>query len=430
VAAEATQDEIAASAGAVPGGIAGGSTRAQASRQALGRLGGVDMARALALIGMLAVHVGPEDGPGIGGKLYSLAYGRASILFVLVAGVGISLLSSHMTSSTAARLRLASFSLVLLPLGLGLQLVGYPIAVILHHYAAFFLLGIAVLGLSGRALVSLAVAMTLLGPVLYFLAGTYEPDIFAGAPVTLLDNPLAIVLALLISGPYPLIVWGAPLLWGMWLGRQDLRDARTPIRLCQLGAVVAIPAVALSMALLAAFGEPGAPTDPLMLAVHTPHSQMPLWLISSIGAATFVLGASLLFAARFPRVAAPFALLGQMALSMYVAHVLVLGGMRGGLSQDAVGSSLATVVIMTAAGMLFVLAWRRFYARGPLEMLMHVLPNLMERTLGSEAQPQAAAREREMASAAEWQPGDETSPGRATLPDQRTRSSSWPAPTQ
>jgi uncharacterized membrane protein YeiB len=86
------------------------------------------------------------------------------------------------------------------------------------------------------------------------------------------------------------------------------------------------------------------------------------------------------------------ALLGQMALSMYVAHVIVLGGLRGGLSQDAVGSSLATVMIMTAAGVLFALAWRRLYPRGPLEMLMHVLPNLMERTLAGESRPPAPAR--------------------------------------
>jgi hypothetical protein len=406
VTAESAQHDIATSSGATPGGIAGRSASAEASRQGLGRLAGIDMARALALIGMLAVHVGPEDAPGVGGKLYSLAYGRASILFVLVAGVGISLLSSHMKSITAARLRLASFALVLLPLGLGLQLVGHPIAVILHHYAAFFLLGIVVLGLSGRALVALAAAMTLCGPVLYFLAGTYMPAIFERTPVTLLDNALEIVLALLISGPYPLIVWGAPLLWGMWLGRQDLRDARAPIRLCQIGAGVAIPAVAVSMALLAALGEPRAPTDPLMLAVHTPHSQMPLWLISSIGSAAFVLGASLLVAGRFPRTAAPFALLGQMALSMYVVHVLVLGGLRGGLSQDAVGSSLATVVVMTAAGMLFVVAWRRFYARGPLEMLMHVLPNLMERTLEGGSRPPVPAREPKMATAADPERGE------------------------
>ncbi len=350
---------------------------------------GIDMARALALIGMVAVHVGPEDGPGLGGRLYALAHGRASILFVLVAGIGVTLLASR--GGSAARLRLACFCLVLLPMGLALQLVAGPIAVILHHYAAFFLVGLAVINLRSRTVFALAVATTLLGPVIYFVAGFFDPQIYDGRPVTLLDSPLTILKGLIISGPYPLVVWSAPLLFGVWLGRQDLREHGTQMRLCYAGALLAAAAMSLSLLLVSIVGEPGGASDPAMLVVHAAHSQMPLWLLSAIGAAIFVIGLSLLFATRFACVARPFALLGQMALSMYVTHVLILGLLfRQQLNQDAVGPSLVLVALLTAGGMTFAVIWRKFHARGPVEILMHLLPTLMERTLNGQPEAQAA----------------------------------------
>ena len=345
-----------------------------------GRMLGIDMARALALIGMVAVHVGPEDGPGLGGRLYALAYGRASLLFVLVAGIGVTLLASRV-GTAAARLRLVCFCLVLLPMGLALQVIGHPIAIILHHYAAFFLVGVAVLNLSSRFLFVLALAVTLLGPLTYFLAMLYDPEIYYGDSVTLLDDPLTILRALVISGPYPIVVWSVPLLWGMWIGRQDLRERRTHIRLGYVGALLAAGAMGLSLLLLSITGDPVRSTDWRMLLIHAAHSQMPLWLLSGIGAAMFVLGLSLLFASRFPRAARPFALLGQVALSMYVAHVLLLSLLVRHLDQDAVVPSLVLLALLTAGAMGFAVIWRKFHARGPVEMLMHLLPGLMDRTL-------------------------------------------------
>jgi uncharacterized membrane protein len=64
-----------------------------------GRIPGIDLARGLAIIGMLAVHVGPTHLDGFAGRLYALPHGRASILFVLVARVGVSLLAASRTST-------------------------------------------------------------------------------------------------------------------------------------------------------------------------------------------------------------------------------------------------------------------------------------------------------------------------------------------
>ena len=54
-----------------------------------GRLLGVDAARALALIGMMSVHLLPSTDPdGTISTAYLISAGRASALFAVLAGVG------------------------------------------------------------------------------------------------------------------------------------------------------------------------------------------------------------------------------------------------------------------------------------------------------------------------------------------------------
>jgi hypothetical protein len=51
-----------------------------------GRLGGVDAARAVAVLGMVIIHFGPNPIPDtFFGNLYEVPHGRASVLFVLLA---------------------------------------------------------------------------------------------------------------------------------------------------------------------------------------------------------------------------------------------------------------------------------------------------------------------------------------------------------
>lgn len=356
------------------------------------RLAGIDAARALAFLGMLAVHVGPEDVPTLAGRLYGLAHGRASILFVLIAGVGIALLSRREGSGGEARLRLATSALVLLLLGLALQLIAGPIAVILHHYAAFYLLGVLVLRLPPRVLLVSAIAVTLLGPLTYFAIDATFPDLL-GKPVSLMNNPVQVTAALLVTGPYPLIVWAAPVLWGVWLGRQDLRARRTQLMLVIGGAIIAVAASGLSAGLGTIAGVAGSESDLRMLFSDTPHSEMPLWLISALGSAACLLGFAILATGRFPRLFAPLAALGQMALTMYVAHILVFAGWQDIMHHDAVRPAILAVLGFGAAGMVFASLWLIRFSRGPIEHVMLMPYELMRRTLGPDAPADARAPE-------------------------------------
>lgn len=362
------------------------------------RLMGLDVARALAIMGMVAVHVGPEDIEGLAGQAYALAHGRASLLFVFLAGIGISLLSSRQMSSSDTRLRLASFALVLLPLGLVLQEFGHPIAVILHHYAAYFLVAMLVLDMPQRRLLALAGTMTVLGPLCYLAAGTFQPWILDRHTVSITDGPLTVVSGLLVSGPYPVLVWCVPLFWGMWVGRRlHLRLHRTRLALCTLGAATALVANSASLLLIAFFGDPATEVDWRHLLLDSPHSQMPLWLVNGVGTAAFATGAALLLAERFPGTLWPLAAMGRLALTIYVAHVLALQLWPELLRHESLTAAVGAVALMATSGMLFASAWLRSHARGPLENLLRLPWQLISTTLGParEDQPGSTSSESE-----------------------------------
>jgi uncharacterized membrane protein len=195
---------------------------------------GVDLARGLALLGMMAKHVF-DDVTGHGPTATGLiASGRAATTFALVAGVSIAFLSGgrrilHGRARTAAAAGLAVRALLIGTIGLLLGLAGSGIELILVYYAVFFLLTIPLLGLRPRTLALLSVAFAALGPVLLFAtdgmnlpySGTSEPT-----PITLATEPLALLVQTLVTGDYPAVVYMAFVCAGLAIGRLDLTSRR------------------------------------------------------------------------------------------------------------------------------------------------------------------------------------------------------------
>ncbi|MBW3606239.1 MAG: DUF1624 domain-containing protein, partial [Actinobacteria bacterium] len=132
------------------------------------RIRGIDMARALAIVGMVMVHIGPQRLPGGGvvGAAYRAPHGRAAIGFIVLAGIGVSLLAGARTRGrrTDATTRLVWRALLLFPAGIALQTLEINVAVILQYYAVYFLVAAAAMRLSDRGLLWLAAASATLGP--------------------------------------------------------------------------------------------------------------------------------------------------------------------------------------------------------------------------------------------------------------------------
>lgn len=324
---------------------------------------------------MVMVHFGPSPVPGTG--LASLAYdsthGRASILFVVLAGVGVSLLAGDRTPSRlrSAWLRLGWRCLVLLPMGLVLQPLDHGVLVILQYYAVYFLVAAAALPLADRSLLALAVVIAAVAPVVYVGAQMGLPAWFeSGGPAALGDEPAQIARDLLLTGSYPVLTWSGPVLFGVWLGRRDLRAAGTRWRLVAGGVGVAAAAAFVSVGLEAVLGASQSEASWRQLVTAEAHGQMPLWLVGSTGVATAVVGAVLALTDRAPRPLWPLVAMGQLAFTVYVGHLLVLAAAPDLLVRETVAGAAASVARFTVVAAALCVLWRVVFARGPLEVVL------------------------------------------------------------
>ena len=326
----------------------------------LDRLTGLDLARCLALLGMVATHVLAERTPtGDLAAVQWLAGGRASALFALLAGVGLALATGGRAPVAGRELAARSAGVVvraLLVAAVGLQLGGLDsgLAVILASYGAAFLLAVPFLGWSARRLLLAGGAWVVVGPVLLQLLrpglaarGVESPD------WSFLADPGRLLSELLVTGYYPALAWVAYVLLGLGVGRLDLRGRRVPALLVAVGAAVAVVATvvssvlvhtaAVSRALLAdrpdtrgvdglldqvstgMFGSTPADGSWAWLLVVAPHSSTPLDLAQTAGSAVLVVGLCLLVVAALPapagRAVAVLGGAGAATLSLYTLHV-------------------------------------------------------------------------------------------------------------
>lgn len=342
------------------------STRAQ-RQSGTGRLLAIDAARGLAMVGMVIVNVGPTRTEGVLGRLYLAPYGRASILFVLIAGLGMSFfLRSRRDDARRWPVLLWRAGLLFFG-GLALQLLTPQIGVILPTYGLLFALALALQYVPRSALLWLTLVWAVAGPVVIVMHTSAGAAVrHLTEPVTLTDPVGQIVHSSLVSGPYPLLSWAVPFMVGMWVAGLELSRRPTQHAMILWGGVAAVGGLAVSLVtpgLLGASAEEGY----LKLLTGAAHGQMPLWLVSSVGGAILVLGLLLRFWDRIATLARPLVYAGQLALTCYVGHYLVLAAT--GKAETLAGGMVLSAVIVVGL-LVFSWVWRSRYAIGPLERVV------------------------------------------------------------
>ncbi|RZI93700.1 MAG: DUF1624 domain-containing protein, partial [Microbacterium sp.] len=266
----------------------GGAVRVAGRRwlTAPSRLAGVDLARGLAVIGMLAAHLLTIDAfePARPETWVDIANGRSSILFATAAGVSIALVTGGAAPFRAdalrtARWRLAARAGVVWVIGVALVLTGVPVYVILPAYAVLFLLALPLLALRATALWAIAVGAALVVP--------WAQPMLDALPVW--RGPYGADLALLVGWHYPFPVWFAFVAAGLAAGRSDLGRLRTQVLLLAGGAVAAL----LGYGAAALLPAPPDAAGALRAWTADAHSGGILEVIGSGGFALAVLGAAL-----------------------------------------------------------------------------------------------------------------------------------------
>lgn len=282
---------------------------------AASRLAGVDLARGLAIVGMLAAHLVALPSwswtdPATWGDI---ANGRSSILFATLAGVSLALMTGGSKPRSreafrAARLRIGLRAILVWVIGIALAATGVPVYVILPAYAVLFVMALPFLRLSPRILFVIAAVVALVMPFAVAQINTWP--IWEGVTGEALD--------LVVGWHYPFLLWFAFIAAGLGIGRLALRDARVQVGLLCSGIVVAILGYGLD-----ASGWSIEFAGSEMLTADA-HSSGIAEAIGSGGFALAIIGACLLLC-RTPLtwVVLPLRAMGSMPLTAYSAQIIV-----------------------------------------------------------------------------------------------------------
>lgn len=349
--------------------------RAAASWNGPGRIHGIDLARGLAVLGMLAAHllwIDPFDWTRPATWI-DVANGRSSILFATLAGVSIALVTGGASPVRGERLRRARRSLavragLIWAIGVALVFTGVPVFVILPAYGILFLLALPLLTVSAPVLWSIAVGIAVVVP--------WCIPALNALPVW--SSPFGWEASVLVGWHYPFPLWIAFVVAGLAIGRSRLRTVAVMIRLSVGGAAVALVAYGLDAA--AAAGVSPAPDDVLIAQVWTAdaHSSGILEALGSGGFAVAVIGLCLL-ACRTPLtwLVLPVRAVGTMPLTAYTGQLVVwavwAAAVLGDTGDLAGFRGLEPFVPFTVGTLLLCTVWAVSAGRGPLERLVAVV---------------------------------------------------------
>ncbi|MDM8530421.1 heparan-alpha-glucosaminide N-acetyltransferase domain-containing protein [Anaerolineales bacterium HSG25] len=351
------------------------------------RIEGYDFARALAILGMILVNfkiVLEASEAGSAWLVWSvgLLEGRAAAMFVILAGVGLTLLSNRARQQQDLP-RLAQHRRALLKRAMFLFLVGLlytPIwpADILHFYGLYIVVGAFLLSSSDRGLWGWALLFTG-GFVALLLLFDYETG-WDWKTITYIDlwTPVGMTRHLFFNGFHPVFPWTAFLLLGMWLGRQDVRSGRVRGLILAVSIIVVLLTKLLSSGCFYLASSVLDASEVGYICGSQPMPPMPLYIFSGGGTAIAMIMLSVGLTERFPtsRWLKAFITTGQLALTLYVAHVVIGMGVLelfGLLTPQTLWFSVLYGFGFYLTGMLFAVLWSTRFRRGPLEAIMRRL---------------------------------------------------------
>ncbi|WP_422115559.1 heparan-alpha-glucosaminide N-acetyltransferase domain-containing protein [Brachybacterium sp. UNK5269] len=218
------------------------------------RINALDAARALAILGMIGAHVGniPPFDPSAPLSYLSVVHGHSSLLFAVLAGISIALMTGRTRLPEPAelpglRLGLLGRGATIFVIGLMLEMLGTGVAVILAFYGIMYVAAMPVLRLRPSRLILLAALIALVGPLVVTVAEVLSLGV-AGEGAYLV-----------LIGVYRFTAWAPLMLVGMALGRLPLERRHVAAAIAGVGAGLAVVGTivgmlaALSFSLLPSF---------------------------------------------------------------------------------------------------------------------------------------------------------------------------------
>lgn len=398
---------------------------------------GIDLARLLAVIGMMANHLvaiassmpGATDADVRAAEVATtLTSGIAAVLFAVLGGV--SAVFATKRSLARGRKGQAAASLIirgaiLIVLGLALGELKTPIIVVLTYYGAAMIIASLFIAASTRVIAIVAAALWLAGGTVNALTRQALDLVEEGGSPTfesISAFPVETVRGLLLTGSYPAITWLAYMLVGVLIARGLVAASargkltRLALGLAAVGAACATVATLVStwtlhnLALfgvdapegltmkqyrghltLQQFGVPESP-EPWAQLIAAPHSGSPVEMLRTVGIALVVIG---LLVAIFDSRGKPangfvdiFRAAGAAPLTIYTLHIVATSFTFAPLFAGADYSAgipwwvagVSALVLQLAGVLVLGIVLSATGRRGPLEALTSGIVRTVTRT--------------------------------------------------
>ena len=285
------------------------------------RIIGLDIARSLAIIGMIVLHMA-----SLVWHTKVILNGLPAALFAILAGITLMIIARDFTVTTF--LRIIARGCIITLIGLALLPVGGEVQVVL-----------VVIGIT-MILVSWIPPLRWWWKLLLLVAATAAATI-KYAPLTL-------------PQVYPLLAYTAYFLAGMLFYEVYIRNSRVVAQWVSTGIAALIAA--------AGFYFRFTPDMPGWLR-FTGHTGVLGEIVLSIAVAAIVLHLCLLIGRTVPKLAYPSAALGAMSLSIYILHVLTAYYWQSYVSLHNTGWACAFIALF----LVLATFWRCLMGKGPAE---------------------------------------------------------------
>jgi uncharacterized membrane protein YeiB len=355
------------------------------------RIIGIDVARALAIIGMILVNFKIAFGDS-GQKwlesIIKIFEGKAAATFVVLAGIGISFMSkSALKSKDSKKILKVKKSLTKRALVLfvvGLSYVSVWSADILHFYGIYMLLTLFLLEKSQKIIFITTLTIVFIYP---FLMITWNYDLGWNYILFTYSDFWSVngfIRNLFYNGFHPVLPWISFMLIGLWFGRQNLNDITFVKKALIISLSLFIFIQVLSFALITIFSGSYFITNEELHQIFgtNPMPPLPLYIMSGSSIAISIISACILFAKKYKTNKIINALkdMGQLALSFYVAHVVIGMGIIVDLNPNNIGEyslefSVIYALLFSLVCIIFAVIWLRFKKQGPLEWLLRKVTN-------------------------------------------------------
>ncbi len=353
------------------------------------RIIGIDVARALAIFGMIIVNfkmVFGNHGNPLLNTFLGLLDGKAAATFVVLAGVGISLLTKnaiHQNNKEALnrnKNKLLKRALFLFLIGISYSTIWQ--ADILHFYAIYMLLAIFLIKSSPKTLVSIAIGMIIVYPILMILWNYDSGWDYTKMEYTNLWTVKGFLKNLFFNGFHPVIPWSAFMIIGMWFGKMELSNTRVVTKALWISLTVFIVVQIMSYFSIVFFsmGDQEIITELTPILGTAPMPPLPLYMVSGSSIAIFLISFCILISKKYESTTFIHILknTGQLALTFYIAHVIIGMGCIEIVNPTKMGEytinfSFLYALFFIIICLIFAIINRKYAKHGPVEWIMRKL---------------------------------------------------------